>query len=146
VLEGLGWRLVRVWSSDWVRDREKQVRRVLAALERAKSGSDEPTPADVPKLTMVKRKSAAAKPPEFDSIDDAPAAAVEEAVVGALAEFGSMPTEDLIAAASRRLGFKRTGPKIRERVTETINARIAAGTLRVDDADRIRPVSAPAGG
>ena len=36
VLEGLGWRLVRVWSSDWVRDRDKQVRRVLAALEAAK--------------------------------------------------------------------------------------------------------------
>ena len=29
VLEGLGWRLVRVWSTDWVRDREKQVKRIL---------------------------------------------------------------------------------------------------------------------
>ena len=33
VLEGLGWRLIRVWSTDWVRDREKQVKRILAAME-----------------------------------------------------------------------------------------------------------------
>ena len=28
VLGGLGWRLCRVWSTDWLRNREKQVRRV----------------------------------------------------------------------------------------------------------------------
>ena len=36
VLEGLGWRLSRIWSTDWLRNREKQVLRVLAALEEAK--------------------------------------------------------------------------------------------------------------
>ena len=38
VLEGLGWRLVRVWSTDWVRDRAGQVNRVLTALEESRKG------------------------------------------------------------------------------------------------------------
>ena len=33
-----GLRLVRVWSADWVRDRDKQVKRILAMLEEAKTG------------------------------------------------------------------------------------------------------------
>src|SRR5207248_1692081 len=35
VLQGLGWRLCRVWSTDWLRNREKQVQRVLRALDEA---------------------------------------------------------------------------------------------------------------
>src|SRR5262249_44425921 len=35
VLESLGWRICRVWSTDWVRDHTVQVQRVLAALDRA---------------------------------------------------------------------------------------------------------------
>ena len=33
ILESRGWRFVRIWSTDWWRDPESQVRRVLAALE-----------------------------------------------------------------------------------------------------------------
>jgi very-short-patch-repair endonuclease len=36
VLEQLGWRICRIWSTDWLRDRAGQVRRVLAALEKAR--------------------------------------------------------------------------------------------------------------
>ena len=48
VLEGLGWRLVRVWSTDWVRDRNGQVNRVLAALGGGES-AHRPKPAPVPR-------------------------------------------------------------------------------------------------
>ena len=33
ILESRGWRFVRIWSTDWWRDPQSQVRRVLAALE-----------------------------------------------------------------------------------------------------------------
>ncbi len=144
VLEGLGWRLVRVWSSDWVRDREKQVRRILAALEAATKPKPEAKPeADTEKLPVVKSRSA--KPPkhDYESIEVVPDAALIEAITGALTEFGSMPAEDLIAAVSKRLGFKRTGPKIRERVTEVVNARVSTGGLGVTDDGRVRLVAAP---
>ena len=34
ILEDRGWRFVRIWSTDWWRDPESQVNRVLAALDR----------------------------------------------------------------------------------------------------------------
>jgi very-short-patch-repair endonuclease len=37
VLEGLGWRIHRIWSTDWYRDRAREVRRVAEALELAKA-------------------------------------------------------------------------------------------------------------
>jgi very-short-patch-repair endonuclease len=33
ILESRGWKFVRIWSTDWWRDSQSQVRRVLAALE-----------------------------------------------------------------------------------------------------------------
>ena len=33
ILESRGWKFVRIWSTDWWRDPQSQVRRVLAALE-----------------------------------------------------------------------------------------------------------------
>lgn len=36
VLEGLGWRLYRIWSTDWYRNPQKEMERVLAAIQQAK--------------------------------------------------------------------------------------------------------------
>jgi very-short-patch-repair endonuclease len=38
VLEGLGWTLHRVWSTDWFRNPERELRRIAESLERAKAG------------------------------------------------------------------------------------------------------------
>jgi hypothetical protein len=51
-----------------------------------------------------------------------------------------MAADDLVATVSKRLGFKRTGPKIRERVTGGVNKLATAGRLAVSDDGRIRPV------
>lgn len=37
VLEGLGWQIHRVWSTDWFRDPTTQLKRVVAAIEQAKA-------------------------------------------------------------------------------------------------------------
>jgi very-short-patch-repair endonuclease/DNA polymerase III delta prime subunit len=37
VLEGLGWRIHRIWSTDWHRNKEHEIRRAAEALERAKA-------------------------------------------------------------------------------------------------------------
>ncbi len=38
VLEGLGWRFHRIWSTDWFRNPAKELQRVVAAIEEAKQG------------------------------------------------------------------------------------------------------------
>ncbi|MBN9119121.1 MAG: DUF4011 domain-containing protein [Planctomycetes bacterium] len=142
VLEGLGWRLVRVWSTDWVRDRAGQVNRVLAALEAARRAPEpKPAPSEPePEVVPLPKPKKGPKPaePDFDSIEKVSDAEVNDAVVGALVEFGSMPAEDLISAVSKRLGFKRAGPKIRERVAQAINTLTNTGKLSIIEDNRVR--------
>ncbi|CAM5440736.1 hypothetical protein TMEC54S_03234 [Thauera mechernichensis] len=42
VLESLGWKFHRIWSTDWFRNPQKEVERAIAAIERAKSDFDAP--------------------------------------------------------------------------------------------------------
>ena len=55
ILEGLGWRLHRIWSTDWFRNPQREIDKLLAAINEAKNGSiiikTEPAPDDdVPEL------------------------------------------------------------------------------------------------
>ncbi|NII23793.1 DUF3320 domain-containing protein [Pseudoflavitalea sp. X16] len=38
VLEAIGWRIYRVWSTDWFRNPERELNRLVAAIEKAKEG------------------------------------------------------------------------------------------------------------
>jgi len=48
VLRGQGWRLYRVWSTDWFRDREKATEGVLRAIQRALETPHDSVPAQTP--------------------------------------------------------------------------------------------------
>jgi hypothetical protein len=84
------------------------------------------------------RKPAKQPEPDFDSIEKVSDAELNASVEASLVEFGSMPAEDLISAVSKRLGFKRVGPKIRDRIATTINAMTTAGKLSITDENRVR--------
>jgi very-short-patch-repair endonuclease len=43
VLRSLGWRIHRIWSTDWFRQRESAVRRLLAAIAAAQAGDEGPS-------------------------------------------------------------------------------------------------------
>lgn len=45
VLEGLGWRIHRIWSTDWFYRRDEQLRKLKAALEAARGEIQKPAPA-----------------------------------------------------------------------------------------------------
>ncbi|HEV3385409.1 MAG TPA: AAA domain-containing protein [Gemmata sp.] len=139
VLEGLGWRLIRVWSSDWIRDRDKQVKRILAALKEA-TNPKKPASGDLEFKKSPVEKKRFPKPTEFEDIEAVPSSALADAIVATLTTFGSMPAEELTAAVSKQLGFKRTGPKIRDRVIAGVNEMVAAGTLILADDNRVRLV------
>jgi hypothetical protein len=109
---------------------------VLAALEAAKKPQSERREEHAPAPVVVKQRTPPV--PEFDNIEAVPEPAVANAIGGALRDYGSMPAEDLIAAVSRRLGFKRTGPKIRERIAGALNSQTAVGRLLVSDDGRVR--------
>jgi very-short-patch-repair endonuclease len=142
VLEDLGWRICRVWSTDWLRDHGWQVRRVLSALEKAQR--EEPTPPPAPsaaprlaedgpteKSGPAATVEAATPPatPSYDSIDDVPEPALREVVCRTLHDFGATPESELIQAVARHLGFKRTGSRIQARIEMCLDALIGAGQV-----------------
>jgi len=46
VLEGLGWRILRIWSTDWMRDPKPQIERVLEAVRQEKEKNEQKRNAD----------------------------------------------------------------------------------------------------
>lgn len=53
VLEHLGWRFHRIWSTDWFQTREREIKRLKQALEAASSADSAPTPKKVAKANVV---------------------------------------------------------------------------------------------
>lgn len=72
VLEGLGWTLHRVWSTDWYRNRAETGQRLLEAVERAKFALPEEAPA-VPEpepVTVSPEPETSVLPKPSSSVDD----------------------------------------------------------------------------
>jgi len=123
VLEGLGWRLCRIWSTDWLRNREKQVQRVFAALEAARREPASP-PRVEPLVVVSQPVSRVPTPsnpqPSFQSIDDVPELIIRTTALAVLKEYGSTGTEGLCKAIATRLGFKKLGARIKLRIETLI--------------------------
>jgi very-short-patch-repair endonuclease len=144
VLEDLGWRLCRIWSTDWLRDRDGQVHRVLTALKKVQQG--EPLPSRIPAApqaaptaendrvqataptapALVPTPAAAG---EYQSIDDVPEADLREVMCRVLQTFGATGENELIQTVARHLGFKRTGKRIQTRIEESLQELIQVGKV-----------------
>jgi len=143
VLEGLGWRLCRIWSTDWLRNREKQVQRVLAAVEAARQ--PRPAPPEPPKAPPATDRPPVAKPvpvaaPAFATIEEVPEKVIRTELAGLLTEYGSTKPTDLCKAVSQRLGFKRFGTKIQARIETALDALTREGKVQRQDDGRIKGV------
>jgi len=157
VLEKLGWHLCHVWSTDWVRDRRTQVKKVRAALALARKiatdGSDrvDPGGADLPVWPTGPDEEAPPAPAEqpaafdFPSIDDVPEDTLREVLLGALRRYGATEPSELISSAARQLGFKRTGPRIQARAEECLEELIREEQVCRTADDRLQLVPGTAG-
>jgi len=150
VLEGMGWHICRIWSTDWVRDCDKQVRRVLDAYADALPQSTEPLPSSKPSVeqpqeqhreeAQVATRSEAAKVPmyDFDSIELVPTSVIEELTQNVLQISGATEPKDLIVEIARRLGFRRTGSKITHRIQAIFRSLLRKEVLYKGDDGRLR--------
>ncbi|MER3415526.1 MAG: hypothetical protein C4297_04845 [Gemmataceae bacterium] len=147
VLETLGWRICRVWSTDWVRDRHTQVQRILTALHQARTEApasdvaDSPYPLSTPQTHYRPPSSlpqSLSLPGAYDSIDDVPSAVLTELVLTTLRDFGATPTDELIATVARRLGFQRTGSRIHDRLEHIVAALVQSGRIQRNADQRLQ--------
>lgn len=62
VLEGLGWKIHRIWSTDWFRNPERELRRAIAAIEHAAAhGETTDVPRPVRLTTTIERTDSPAE-------------------------------------------------------------------------------------
>jgi len=144
ILEDLNWKIHRVWSTDWYRNRKETIERLLAAVERAKADSHS-SPVVIPIRTNTEVSSMPVTPPPDEQVlmprswweevppyvrcerldqstyvEDEPwriAPAVEEV----LRVEGPMHVDEVLRRLSRLYGFSRTGSRIRAAIGHAIN-------------------------
>jgi very-short-patch-repair endonuclease len=137
VLENLGWNIIRLWSTDWIRDPERQINRVLAAYARATAlqpsatRNEEPAmDADLTDLTPRIEVPQEAVGPVYKAIRDVPEKQLRETFQTIVKRGGAIDREGLIQQTSRALGFTRTGKAIRTRLESTLNELMQVGHWR----------------
>lgn len=146
VLEGLGWRICRIWSTDWIRDPRRQVERVLQEYEKALKQPIEVLPRIQKQPRRQRDRSAQTIAPNgvpqysYNNIHDVSAELILQLVSCILEVHGATSEDDLIVTVARHLGFARTGARIKERLARTIREMEEVGMIQRGDAARLRLV------
>jgi len=139
ILEDLGWNIVRVWSTDWVRNPERQLDRIFAAYELAVSRpASDPSPVthrdddtdtdDTLQPRYVENAPSSKK--TYASIDVVPHGQILTSAKFVLLRLGAIEHDDLVKQTARELGFAKTGRRIRERIEADLDEELRHGTLR----------------
>lgn len=147
VLEGLGWRFHRVWSTDWFRNPRSELERIVAAIEQAKAASASSPAIDphVTTVTSIARETVAKKMDVPESIIPPYTKAILPARVGTLTDEPIFVLIELIQSVlqvespiheeelSRRLmdayGLKRMGSKIELTIDTAVNTGVSRNTF-----------------
>ncbi|MDN4489683.1 AAA domain-containing protein [Demequina sp. SYSU T00068] len=151
LLEARGWRFVRIWSTDWFRDPDAEVERILTtyreAVDDGTAATDEPPgpiaePAnwseDTTRATVTKPRLVRGQPITDYSHQDL------VALVRYLRSDGVLRTrDDEFLAVMRELGFTRRGTRITTAITAALDDR--AGFAAGDSAGRVAHMTARPG-
>lgn len=138
ILENLGWRIVRIWSTDWIRDPDRQIDRVIGEYDAAVAMSppkylpsaevddeDELEPQYVEKLAAARTHF-----PQFSRIEEVPSSVIQSTATYVLTQAGAMTFDDLIKQTSRELGFRRLGGKIKARIAHQLGRDLETGRIK----------------
>ena len=140
VLKGLGWRVLRVWSVDWMQNRQRVLDSIVAAIEtdgNTKDATAAPLNLSAPKI--VEEKAKAIKPAavmsktgERRDIDDIPEDKIDAVVLQIVKEQIAIPLDGIKLAANRMLGYTRRTQRIDNAITRSVARLIASKQIHRD--------------
>lgn len=141
ILEGLGWTICRIWSTDWVQNPQKQINKVKQAFEqslnRLDSVSTQQTKTEqIEKPTYIKPPDPFAPQYKFAKIDNVPQSVLKKILIDILSK-DKFYEEELLQLASRILGFARLGSKIRKILLQQIKKLQKTHDIQIDEDKRI---------
>jgi very-short-patch-repair endonuclease/DNA polymerase III delta prime subunit len=142
VLEGLGWRFHRIWSTDWFRNRQQEISRMIEAIELAKRNVDDfvmPNRADIRPTEepyVIVRGAPASpevkgltQPYRRAQLPRVTASGIVDASTDVLANFvceileveGAVHISDITKRLMDAFGVARAGSRIAAKVDEVVN-------------------------
>lgn len=130
VLENLGWRFARIWSTDWFNDRKRELDRVEAIYRetltnasyqaRARGASAPEAPPATSATPAPVRKGPSPMRPPYASINDVSDRQLAELLVWIESDQRLRTDEELFEEMFVQLRFLRRGPRIAERLNAAI--------------------------
>ncbi len=153
VLQGLGWKILRVWSVDWMQSSQRILSDIAAIVDGkdldskatvALAGTTHATPLKLEEPAILEDKPKSLKAPAKNRYTDKPrpivslaTTQVETAALRVVEEQVALPFESLITATARVLGYQRRTPTISNNITKAI-ASLIVKKLLVRDGDTIK--------
>ena len=136
ILENLGWRICRVWSTDWIRNPDLQIQRILSVYEQVAAIPPDlaPAPAEKPEADFEDLQPQyvvddTSKTPTYLKIEDVPTQQIIDTASRIVTRVGTIDWSELVSLTSRELGFARTGKKIRERLEAILHDQVRKSNL-----------------
>jgi very-short-patch-repair endonuclease len=135
----LGWRIVRIWSTAWVRSPDRQLARIFSAFEEAVASSNrnnhevaegddgEEADSDLAPQFVYQKDSCSNS---FANIADVPDGQIRVSANDVLTLAGATDWDDLVKLVARDLGFSKAGKRIRQRLEVILNDELQTGSLR----------------
>ena len=136
VLQGLGWKVIRVWSIDWMQNRQRVLDAIVDAIESkgpAKK-NDEPLNLTSPKIVEVSAKATKPvavknKTGEKLDIDEIPDDKIDAIVLQVVKEQIAIPLDGIKLAANRMMGYTRRTVKIDNAITRSVARLLKSGQI-----------------
>lgn len=146
VLESKGWRLHRIWSTDWFSRPDAELRKVLTAIDRAKAAcsasveaadkaSDRPISIEREKAVGQENMSCPYQEAVLQPLASypephlVPLNAMAKYVVDVVAIEQPVHTDEVAKRVARAWGAQRTGSRIKATIGKALSAARVAGTI-----------------
>ena len=135
VLQGLAWRVMRVWSVDWLNNPERLLERIEKAIVEPEPEAE---PEEKPTFDISNEKEVIVpekkRPLNFDrTIDEISPEEVRQALLDIVSEQLSLPEDNATLLAAKRLGFARRGQKVEAALQRALRYLIVNGRIANKD-------------
>lgn len=139
VLQGLGWKVVRVWSIDWLQNRQRVLDTIVAAIEGDDSSRSKTVRLNLSNPSIIENKAKTQKPLALKAntgqtrdIDEIPEDKIDGIVLQVVKEQVAIPLDGIKLAANRMLGYSRRTTRIDNAITRSVARLIAAKQVTRD--------------
>lgn len=152
VLEGLGWRMHRIWSTDWFRNPERELQRAAEAIERALArGVESSIPTPVAAVTEIERHDEMADEtgsggfpayvlatPRVDTrgleLHRVPPATLAAWIAEVVAVEAPVHVDEVLRRIASAAGIGRIGTRIRASFESALEQALSVESVRLDGA------------